>query len=73
MGGNSVDRKILLTKLSQSLEGVEVHRFSLQKRIGIESLLKNCLTDDDAEVVSMANCMSKTLRIVHGGAGAERH
>lgn len=64
MGGNSVDRKILLTKLRQSLEGVEVHRFALQKRIGLESMLKNCLSDDDAEVVSMAKGVSKTLRIV---------
>jgi hypothetical protein len=73
MGGNSVDRKRLLTKLSQSLEGVEVHRFALQKRIVLESMLKNCLTDDDVEVISLANGISKTLRMVYGRAAAERH
>ncbi len=63
MGGDSVDRKLLLTKLKKSLVGVDVNRFSRQKRIALQSLLKNCVTDEDIEVVSMAS----SIRILLGG------
>jgi hypothetical protein len=61
MGGNSVDRKQLLTKIAQSLVGLDVHRFERAKTVELKGLVEKCLTDEDSEVVSIANGILETL------------